>query len=144
MSEPISEIHKYEFVIAADVIDRNGHVNNVAYVKWMQDAAVAHTQAVMDGRSYRDEEHTWVARSHHIEYLKPAFLDETIEVRTWLTGFRKVRCQRKYEFVRTSDNRLVAQGETDWVYISIANGLPRSIPEAIRDLFSKTDSQKNE
>ena len=141
MSDTISGIHTYEFVIAADVIDRNGHVNNVAYVKWMQDAAVAHTRAVMEGRSYRDEEHTWVARSHHIEYLKPAFLNETIEVRTWLTGFRKVRCQRKYEFVRKSDDKLVARGETDWVFVSIANGRPRSIPDSIRNLFSKTDSR---
>lgn len=139
MSAPISPVHTYEFIINADVIDGNGHVNNVAYVRWMQDAAVAHTKAALGGKSYRDDAHTWVARSHHIEYLKPAFIAETIEVRTWLTSFRKVRCQRNYEFIRTADQVKVAQGETSWVFVSVSDGLPKSIPDDIRRLFCLDD-----
>jgi len=32
------------FTIPENVIDENGHVNNVAYVQWMQDAAVTRDQ----------------------------------------------------------------------------------------------------
>ena len=130
-----SAVYKYQFVISSDVIDRNGHVNNVAYVQWMQDAAVNHSKAVLPGGTYRSINATWVARSHHIEYLSPAFLNEAVEVRTWLAECRRVRCKRKYQFVRTTDEKLIAQGETDWVFVNADDGRPKSIPEDILNAF---------
>ena len=130
-----SAIHKYQFVISSDVIDRNGHVNNVAYVQWMQDAAVNHSRAVLPNDSYRSINATWFARSHHIEYLSPAFQDETVEVHTWLAQCRRVRCTRKYRFVRVSDEKLLAQGETDWVFVNADDGRPKSIPQEILSAF---------
>jgi acyl-CoA thioester hydrolase len=129
-------VYKYQFVINQDVIDRNGHVNNVTYVQWMQDAAVSHSRAVLKKGIYSDIKSTWFARSHHIEYLSPAFAEDTIEVQTWLADCRRVRCRRKYRFVRISDNKLVAQGETDWVFVSTEDGKPKSIPDEIRNAFS--------
>ena len=38
--------YRDEFAIPADAIVGNGHVNNVAYVQWMQDIAVRHFDAV--------------------------------------------------------------------------------------------------
>ena len=32
-------VYTRSFTIPADAIDENGHVNNVAYVRWMQDIA---------------------------------------------------------------------------------------------------------
>ena len=32
--------------VPASVIDGNGHVNNVAYVQWMQDVAILHFEAL--------------------------------------------------------------------------------------------------
>ena len=125
----------HRFTIEPDVIDRNGHVNNVAYVRWMQDVAVAHSRAVMEHGSWRDSGTTWVARSHQIEYLKPAFAGETISLQTWLSGFRRVRCTRMYEFVRESDGVLVARGQTDWVYVDADTFRPLSIPPSVRQAF---------
>lgn len=136
-----SAIHKYQFIVDSDVIDRNGHVNNVAYVRWMQDAAVNHSRAVLPGGTYRTVQGTWVARSHHIEYLKPVFENQTIEVRTWLAGLRRVRCQRKYEFVRVEDDALVARGETDWVFVDAETARPKSIPEEVRQAFVLHDTE---
>ena len=117
------------------MIDANDHVNNVVYVSWMQDLAVAHSKAVMPKHLLAELGFTWVARSHHVEYLSPAFSGDQIEARTWLTGYRRVRCHRRYEFIRTSDQKLVARGETDWVLVSIVDGRPKSIPEAIKSAF---------
>ena len=133
-------VHSYQIVVDSEVIDRNGHVNNVSYVRWMQDAAVNHSRAVLPDGTYRGTNGTWVARSHHIEYLKPVFEKETIEVRTWLAKLRRVRCQRKYEFVRISDDALVARSETDWVFVDIENGRPKSIPQEILDAFEPVEN----
>ena len=42
----ISSIYSKPFVIPATSIDENGHVNNVAYVQWMQDIAVEHYSSI--------------------------------------------------------------------------------------------------
>ena len=49
----------------ADEIDGQGHANNVAYVQWMQDAAVAHSAAQgWPGERYVELGCGWVVRSH--------------------------------------------------------------------------------
>ena len=35
----------HTFPVTADMIDRQNHVNNVVYVQWMQDVAIAHSRA---------------------------------------------------------------------------------------------------
>src|SRR5689334_25369565 len=100
---PNSSIFTYSFTVPDNVIDENGHVNNVAYVQWMQDAAIRHAEALTD---YTPAENTtWYAREHRIEYLFPAFLGEELEVRTWLSEVKRVRAYRRYEFVRKSDGK---------------------------------------
>ena len=133
--DPNSAIHRIQLRITDDVIDGNKHVNNVAYVKWMQDAAVSHSRACIGKGTLRIQGFTWVARSHHIEYLSPAFEGEVIEIRTWLTEIKRVRCFRTYEFVRLSDQRLIARGETDWVLINAESGRPASITDDVRSAF---------
>ena len=134
-SDPESAIHRIELLITDDVIDGNKHVNNVAYVKWMQDAAVSHSRACIGKGTLQAQGFTWVARSHHIEYLSPAFEGDVIEIRTWLTEIKRVRCYRTYEFFRPSDQRLIARGETDWVLINAESGRPASIPDDVRSAF---------
>jgi len=126
-------IFTYTFTIPQSVIDENGHVNNVAYLQWMQDAAaIHHPQAV----GYKVAENTtWYAREHRIEYLLPAFLGEEIEVRTWLSDIRRVRAHRKYEFIRKSDEKVIVKGETDWVYVDAKTGRPIAIPDEVQALF---------
>jgi acyl-CoA thioester hydrolase len=53
---------------------------------------------------------------------------------TWVENLRRVRSLRRYQFLRQSDNVLLARGETDWVFIDIASGRPRMILE---DIISK-------
>ena len=135
LNDADSPFFHMEWVVAEEVIDRNLHVNNVAYVKWMQDVAITHSKACIGPDAVRANGYTWVARSHHIEYLKPAVLGDVIDISTWLTSIRRVRCQRKYEFRRLADDQLIARGETDWVFVDAESGRPASIPDSIRTAF---------
>ena len=38
-------IHRLEIAVTPEVIDGNGHVNNVEYIRWMQQAAISHSDA---------------------------------------------------------------------------------------------------
>src|SRR3954454_6420100 len=80
-------------------IDANGHANNVEFVRWMQDAAVAHADAAgCTAATLAAAGGAWVVRSHRIEYLRPAFAGDRLAVVTWVADFRRAFSLRKYEF----------------------------------------------
>ena len=133
----ITPVYSKTLIVPQSVIDENGHVNNVAYVQWMQDIAVEHYTAIGGVGPTQHVGATWVARSHLIEYLLPAFANEQIEIRTWIESYRRVRSLRKYEFVRMTDGKLLVRGETDWVFVDAQTGSPRAIPEDVIRVFQK-------
>jgi len=133
---PISPIYSKTFTIPANAIDENGHVNNVAYVQWMQDIAVEHYESIGGTNPMQLMGATWVVREHRIEYLLPAFSGEEIEIKTWVENVRRVRSLRKYEFVRKSDGKVLVKGETDWVFVDVKTGAPRAIPEEVSRVFA--------
>lgn len=128
-------IFRHRFTVDPKAIDTNGHVNNVVYVQWMQDVAVLHSNSTGCTDTTREIGAMWVARSHKIEYLSPAFADDEIEALTWVVNFRKVRSLRRYKFVRTADQITLARGETDWVFMDAQTSRPRSIPENVSSAF---------
>lgn len=128
-------VYQFEIQVGPEVVDDNRHVNNVAYVQWMQEAAIRHATAVGCTAATKALGAIWVARSHHIEYLHPAFAGDVIKVMTWVVNFRKVRSLRRYRFVRASDVATLAQGETDWVFVDAQTGRPRAVPPEIEQSF---------
>ena len=131
----MARVHRYEFTITPADVDENGHVNNVRYVQWMQDAATRHSEAAGCTQATRALGATWVVRTHRIEYLRPAFAGERVAVLTWVSDFRRVRSLRKYRFLRLSDRAVLAAGETDWVFLDAASGRPRAIPANVSGAF---------
>ena len=133
----MSQIYEHFHTVAAEEIDGLGHANNVVYVEWMQAAALAHSAAL----GWTTERHHrlgigWVVRSHQIEYLLPAYVDQQIVVRTWVAEMKKVTSRRCYQIVRLSDDAILAQAETQWAFISYSTGQPMRIPDEIAAVFS--------
>ena len=117
-------------------IDSNGHVNNIVYVQWMQDVAIAHSDAVGCTAATSAAGSTWVARSHHIEYLRPAYAGDRIRLETWVVdATKKSSSPRRYRMVRESDGAVLARGETLWVFVDTLSGRPRSIPAEVIACF---------
>jgi acyl-CoA thioester hydrolase len=129
-------IYAHRHVVLPEEIDTLGHVNNLNYLKWMIDAAVGHSTANgwPPGR-YREIRSAFIVRSHHVEYLQPAFLGDEICVNTWVSSFNKVTCVRKYKAVRVKDQVVVATGETGWVFLGLEPYQPRRIPPELARAF---------
>ena len=103
------------FSVPPQAIDVQGHVNNLAYVGWMQEVAIEHSAAVgWPMRRYLELGAGWVVRSHFIEYLRPAFADEQLGAHTWVPRFDQRSTPRRYLFVREADRTVVARAETIW------------------------------
>ncbi len=127
----MSASHTLHLEVEASAIDANGHVNNVEYLRWMQQAAIAHADVTGCTAATKSAGASWVVRSHFVEYLRPAFLGEDIAIFTWVTTFRKVSSVRKYRILRATDQTLLAEGETHWVFVDEKSGKPRAIPREV-------------
>jgi acyl-CoA thioester hydrolase len=132
----MSEVYEYFHTVADDEIDDQGHANNVVYVAWMQAAAIAHSAALgWTAARYQRLGGGWVARSHTIEYLRPAFAGQEIVVQTQVADMKNVTSTRIYRVIRPADGELLAKAETHWVFINYATGKPTRIPAEIAKAY---------
>jgi len=126
----------YTFTVPASAIDFNGHVNNITYLEWMMEAAVRHSRSV--GMSFErcvELGGTWVARSNHIEYKKPAFEGEELRMETWIESLGRLTSRRQYRIIRTEDEALICSGQTEWVFVDAKRQRPAPIPAPISEAF---------
>jgi len=133
MNTPLDAFELPITVEPAD-IDRLGHVNNVTYVRWVQDAAVAHWKAAA---SAEDQARLyWVVLRHEIDYKQPAFLKDGIVARTWVGSASRVRFVRYTDVVRAGDQAVLARALTIWVPMDAATRKPASVSAEVRARFS--------
>ncbi len=136
-------IYHHQLTVPPEAIDRQGHVNNLEYLRWMQDAAVAHSAAQgWPPERYQEIGSAWVVRSHQITYLQPAFAGDRITVVTWVAGFRKIRSLRKYKIVRPADEVTLAVAETDWAFIGTEHHVPRRVPVELAGAFEVVSAER--
>ncbi|HKT58486.1 MAG TPA: acyl-CoA thioesterase [Gemmatimonadales bacterium] len=129
-------IYIKRLVIPPDAMDRQGHVNNLAYVAWMQDVAIEHsTAAGWPMERYLALGAGWVVRSHFVEYLRPAVAGQRMAIYTWVPEFTQRSTPRRYFFVREDDRQLVARAETRWVFVDLASGRRRPLPDDLLAAF---------
>jgi acyl-CoA thioester hydrolase len=79
---------------------------------------------------------SWVVREHRITYMRPAMEGDRLVARTWVATFEKVSSVRRYRIVREGDGAVLAEGETNWIFVDAASGRPRRIPSEIASLFT--------
>ena len=129
-------IYEQHLTIAPEANDENGHVNNVVYIQWMQDIATLHSDAQGCTRErYRQLGSSWFIRSHKIDYLYPAFSGDELTIKTWVSSMKRTRSLRRYCFINSKDNRVLARAKTDWVYVCTETGRPRTIDREVAHAF---------
>ena len=120
-------------------IDFLGHVNNVTYLRWVQEAATAHWTAAAP-----PEDHAkllWVVLRHEIDYKRPALPGDALIGRTWVGTATRLRFERFTEILRARDRTLLASARTLWCPIDAQTMRPTAVSPAIRAHFSAaTDS----
>jgi acyl-CoA thioester hydrolase len=127
--------HTIVVVPTAADIDELAHVSNLVYLRWVLEAARAHSDARgWDPAAYRELGSTWVVRRHEIEYLRSAKLGDTITVTTWVDAWKRVSCVRRTE-IALQGGELLARAATTWAFVELATGRPTRIPEALQSRF---------
>jgi acyl-CoA thioester hydrolase len=121
------------FIVKAEDIDAQGHVNNVVYLQWIQDVAVAHwlSRATDEQKS----EIAWVVMRHEIDYLRPAFENEEIAVATWVGEPQGAKWERFTEIRR--DEKTLVKAKSIWVALDKQTLRPRRVTMEIKNTFQQ-------
>lgn len=133
------EVFELPRTIAPDDIDELGHVNNVVYLRWVQDVAIAHWSTAATPE--QQAEVAWVAVRHEIDYKLPALPGDGIIARTWVGAADSHRFERHTEIVRAADRKLLARARTLWCPINRETGRLTRVSDAIRARFSSGPAQ---
>ena len=115
-------------------IDMMGHVNNVVYLRWVQDAAIAHWNVIAQEKER--ESLLWVVRSHSIEYKRPAFAGDLLKAETWIGTADRFAFDRHTEIINRANGRVLAVVRTVWCPLDSKTGRPADVSREIRSLFS--------
>lgn len=153
---PTTTAQKFELPIAVrdEDIDRLGHVNNVVYLRWVQEAATAHW-SVLASAAER-ERLLWVVVRHEIDYKRPALRGDKIIARTWVGRAEGLSFERHTEIVRAGEGqstdsqkkeKLLARSRTLWCPVDAKTMRAVEPGEEVRARFStseQTPEQKPE
>jgi acyl-CoA thioester hydrolase len=116
-------------------IDELGHVNNVVYVRWVQDIATAHWCAAASPQ--QQAQVAWVLLRHEIDYKHAAMPEDTIIASTWVGAADAVRFERFVEILRAGDRKLLARSRTLWCPINRETGRVIRVDHDVRAAFSR-------
>ena len=118
--------------VLTEHIDTLGHVNNVQYLYWVQDAAHNHWEALI--QNIDKPLGVWVVRSHSITYKQPALEGDKLTLKTYVKQSRGVLSERIVE-IFNAEQKLLAVCSTQWCYINPINQKPELIPNTVLELF---------
>jgi len=121
----------HSFSVDRSDIDELEHVNNVAYLRWIQDVAVAHWSEAVDDE--HKAKYFWVVVRHEIDYKKPAFAGEEVTLTTWVGEWTAVTCERFTEIRRRDE--LLVKGRTVWCMCDRETNKPVRIGMELRQRF---------
>lgn len=93
-------------------IDELGHVNNVVYVRYVQEVAAAHWNRVADEELRA--KYLWVVLRHEIDYKNPAFLNDVIKATTWVGDHNGARFERFVKLVSENSGKTLVEAKTTW------------------------------
>ncbi len=128
---PPAQAHRLEIEVRDEHIDALRHVNNVQWVRWVIDVAVAHSAAVgLDIAAYLELGVIWVVRRQEIDYLAPAHVKDSIVASTWVASYGRRSSTRKSLFVRADDGRPLLRAVTTWVMVDL-RGRAVDVPAAV-------------
>jgi acyl-CoA thioester hydrolase len=118
-------------------LDVNGHVNNAVYLNWAEQIATEHVEATGFGQEWVTvHSGAWVVRRHEISYHRPAVYGDELELTTRPTSIKGARGLRHTTITRVSDGAVVAEIDTEWVWVQIPGYRPARVPEEIVRFFN--------
>ena len=126
-------VFMHTIAVISDDIDDMNHVNNVVYLRWVQDAAEAHWDAIASDELKK--KYAWVVLRHEIDYKSPAKLGDPVKAETWVSSHEGIRSVRHVKLSHAETGIVFAEAVTTWCLLDAATKKPRRIDTDITSIF---------
>ena len=123
--------HTFQVKVGPNEIDNLNHVNNLAYLNWVLEAAEQHWRLLSSGRF--DQEYGWLVLRHEIDYKGAAFKDDKLDVYTWIGDTYGLKSERFVQIKK--DGNILVECKTIWCLIDRRTMRPVRIPDSITALL---------
>ena len=116
-ADPSTERFEQPITILPEDIDYFQHVNNVVYIRWVQEVSTAAWFA----RATEEQKAKigWLVKRHEVDYLDSAKLGDELVARTWVGGAERHIFERHVEIVRVRDQRVLVRARTLWCPVDL-------------------------
>lgn len=128
----MKNLFSIEKKVTSKDIDTLHHVNNVVYLKWMEEIADKHWKFLTSDNP--NPEYVWVVLRHEIDYLQQAVLGDTITLKTRVGESKGFKSERYIEFYK--NDVLIAQSKTIWGMLHAKTYKPMRIRENVLKILN--------
>ncbi|MEZ5105072.1 MAG: thioesterase family protein [Draconibacterium sp.] len=129
---------KYTEPVYTYHIDFVGHVNNIIYIEWMENARNKLIQAM--GLSITEiaekENMLPIITGTTIQYIKPFYLNSEVHVEIWVSKLLNASAIFQFRFLN-ENNEVCSTGEQKVLFINAATQKPARLIDKFRDAFGK-------
>lgn len=132
--EPLNAF-QYAITVSVADIDDLEHANNVVYLRWVQEAAAAHWDAIASDELKK--KYSWVVLRHEIDYKQAAYLGDQLIAHTWVGTCEGVRSVRHVTMYHSGSGKIVAEAKTTWCLLDTDTMKPKRIEDDIISIFMK-------
>lgn len=119
--------YQYSITVTKEHIDDLNHVNNVDYVKWINDISEKHWQLLSNPDI--DSKYFWVVLRHEVDYLRQAKIGDELTINTYVGESSGVKSIRYVEIFK--NDKLIVKGKTTWCLIDKNTQRPKRIDDDI-------------
>ena len=116
-------------------IDHMGHVNNAAYLKWVQDAVVDYWRSVAPPEAVAG--HLWVALKHEITYFRPTFLQDNVVAEVIAEKVQGARAM--FTTVVRRGEEVLSEIKSSWCCLDAVTHRPARLARDVVGRFISTD-----
>jgi len=131
--ENINRKFSHQIKVQESDIDELGHVNNVVYLRWVQEVATAHWYHAASAKL--QETYSWVVIRHEIDYYQPAFLADEIIGYTWVGEHLGAKFERYVQLFRAGSDKPLAEAKTTWCLLDAKTFRPRRIEQDVLEIL---------
>lgn len=128
------QVFRLTFEPTPDDIDENGHVNNVVYLRWAQEMAVAHWDSKAPPEA--QDAWAWVVLRHEVDYRRQLLPGETAAARTWVADAAEGPRFDRFVRIDGPDGAMCAQARTVWCLVDAQTRRPRRVPDWMVAMFA--------
>lgn len=126
-------VYRLPIQVADEDIDDLHHVNNVVYLRWVQDVASAHWDTM--AQDELKSQCRWVVLRHEIDYHSPALPGDSIVAFTWIDQAEGPRQKRYVSIRRKDDSKALASACTTWCLLDAQTGRPKRVSNEISSVL---------